>query len=113
MTARRLRRGLGEAYADHGFVFADAMGRPIGASAFERDLKGLLAKAGLPLTHRPHDLRHTTATYLLAAGVPERVVMEILGHSNLAMTRHYEHVLGEVLVDAANRLESWMARPAR
>jgi site-specific recombinase XerD len=45
----------------------------------------LLATAGLPRL-APHALRHSTATYLLAAGVPDRVVMEILGHSSIAMT---------------------------
>jgi hypothetical protein len=36
----------------------------------------------------------------------------LLGHSNLAMTRHYEHVLAETLQDAAHRLEGWLARGA-
>ena len=35
---------------------------------------------------RFHDLRHTCASLLLAQNVPARVVMEILGHSQLAMT---------------------------
>jgi site-specific recombinase XerD len=30
---------------------------------------------------------------MLAAGVPERVIMEILGHSRLDMTMLYSHVL--------------------
>jgi site-specific recombinase XerD len=38
--------------------------------------------------------------------------MEILGHSNLAMTRVYEHVLGSVLQDAATRLESLLGAAA-
>jgi site-specific recombinase XerD len=50
------------------------------------------------------------ATYLIAAGVNERVVMEILGHSTLAMTQRYSHVLGPMLVDAADRLEVLWAR---
>jgi integrase len=35
---------------------------------------------------RFHDLRHTCASLLLAQNVPARIVMEILGHSRLAMT---------------------------
>jgi site-specific recombinase XerD len=59
------------------------------------------------LSHRPHDLRHSTATYLLAAGVPARVVMELLGHSQISMTLNtYSHVLPAMLDDAAARLES-------
>jgi integrase len=75
--------------------------------------KDLLAAVGLPTSHRPHDLRHSMATYLIAAGVNERVVMQILGHSTLAMTQRYAPVLGPRLVDAADRLEALWARSAR
>lgn len=33
---------------------------------------------------RVHDARHTAATHLLAQGVDQRVVMEILGHCRSA-----------------------------
>ncbi len=46
------------------------------------------------------------ATYLTAAGVPPRVVMEIMGHSTMAMTQRYSHVLGQMVTDAADRLEA-------
>ncbi|WP_336670679.1 tyrosine-type recombinase/integrase [Tsukamurella sp. USMM236] len=39
-----------------------------------------------------HGARHTTATLLLAAGVPEDVRMAILGHSTAAAHRGYAHV---------------------
>ena len=45
----------------------------------------LIAKARVRRI-RFHDLRHTCASLLLAQNVPARVVMEILGHSQLAMT---------------------------
>jgi integrase len=51
---------------------------------------------------------HSCATYLLAAGVSEMEIQQILGHSNLAMTRHYEHVLDDMRAAAADRLESWL-----
>lgn len=42
---------------------------------------------------RVHDLRHGTATLLLARGVPMRVISEVLGHANPALTaRLYAHV---------------------
>jgi integrase len=47
---------------------------------------------------------HSAATYLMAAGVPDRVVMEILGHGSLAVTSRYEHVMSTMLSDAAERL---------
>ena len=68
-------------------------------------LKRLLKEAGLP-KFTPHALRHSTATYLLAAGVPDRVVMEILGHSSITMTTRYEHIMSTMLADAAERLSA-------
>ena len=53
---------------------------------------------------RVHDARHTAATLLLAQGVDQRVVMEILGHSQISMTSKYAHVLPEVMTDAAERI---------
>jgi integrase len=35
---------------------------------------------------RLHDLRHSCASFLLAQGQSPRVVMEILGHSGIAIT---------------------------
>ncbi len=43
---------------------------------------------------RLHDLRHTHATLVLAAGVPVKVVSERLGHSTVAFTMEVcQHVL--------------------
>jgi site-specific recombinase XerC len=54
---------------------------------------------------RLHDLRHTCATLLLVQGVPARVVMEILGHSQIAVTMNtYTHVVPELQRDAVDRL---------
>lgn len=59
------------------------------------------AKAlGIRLT--PHMLRHTYATLLRQAGVPDRVSMDLLGHSSLAMLQRYSHVFsGEHLSEAS------------
>ena len=47
---------------------------------------------------RLHDARHTAATMLLAQRVPARVVMEILGHSTIAVTQNiYGHVMPEAV----------------
>jgi site-specific recombinase XerD len=93
-------------------VFTNEVGEPLRQRSVHKAFKQLLTAAGLPTSHRPHDLRHSMATYLIAAGVNERVVMEILGHSTRAMTQRYAHVLGPMLVDAADRLEALWARSA-
>ena len=46
---------------------------------------------------RFHDLRHSCATMLLAQGIPQRTLMEILGHSQISLTMNtYSHVLPEM-----------------
>jgi len=62
---------------------------------------------------RLHDLRHTAATLLLAQGVPPRVLMEVLGHSQIGVTMNiYSHVMPSQLAQAANALESAVGRGA-
>jgi integrase len=41
---------------------------------------------------------------LLAQGVDQGGVMEILGHSQISMTSRYAHVLPQVMTDAAERI---------
>ena len=55
---------------------------------------------------RLHDLRHTVATLLLAQGVPARVLMEVLGHSQIGITMNtYSHVMPTQLTQAASAME--------
>ena len=85
-------------------VFTTPVGTPIDPRNDYREFKKLLARAELPSV-RLHDLRHTAASLLLAQGVPARVVMEILGHSAIALTMNtYSHVAPEVSREAADRM---------
>ncbi len=71
-----------------------------------RELKKLLDRGGLPAV-RLHDLGHTAASLLLAQNVPGRVVMEILGHSQIALTMNtYSHVAPEA---RARPPTAWLA----
>ena len=38
-----------------------------------------------------HEARHSTATLLMAAGVPATVVISIMGHSAITVTQNYQH----------------------
>ncbi|CAG36333.1 tyrosine-type recombinase/integrase [Desulfotalea psychrophila] len=59
-----------------------------------RSLRKKMEASGHKIPHfRPHDLRHTAASHLLMAGVDIREVADILGHSTLAMTMRYTHLL--------------------
>jgi integrase len=85
-------------------VFTTPVGTPVDPRNDNREFKKLLARAGLPFV-RLHDLRHTAASLLLAQGVPARLVMEILGHSQIALTMNtYSHVAPEVSHEAAERM---------
>ena len=55
---------------------------------------------------RFYDLRHSCASLLLVQGVPARVVMETLGHSNISITMDtYTHVLPELQRQAADAMD--------
>lgn len=54
---------------------------------------------------RLHDLRHTTASYLVQAGVPIKTVQEILGHARVTTTEIYTHLSPEHLREALSQLD--------
>jgi integrase len=100
----RLRAG--EAYQDGGFVFTDELGTAYYPDTFSERFDRLVAKAGLPRI-RLHDTRHTCATAMLAAGEPVKVVQEMLGHANPAITLAvYAHVLPGMAEQAGERLSA-------
>ncbi len=99
----RQRLAAAEAWQDGGYVFAQDDGRAIGARTDWEAWKRLLKTAGVR-DARLHDARHTAATLLLQQGVAPRVAMQLLGHSQIAMTMHYTHVVPELARDAADRM---------
>ena len=86
-------------------VFSRSDGVPLDGTVVTHQFHRLLDRAAIP-QRRFHDLRHSCATLLLAQGVSPRVVMEILGHSQIALTMNtYTHVLPELKQDAARRMD--------
>ncbi len=92
---------VGELWQDEDLLFAQATGRPIDPRRDWADWKALLRAAGVR-DARLHDARHTAATLLLMQGVPARVAMQILGHSQISLTLGtYSHVVPELATEAA------------
>lgn len=93
-----------------GHVFTDTQGGPIRKSGLRRrSFEPLLKKAGLPRI-RFHDLRHTAATLALGEGVHPKIVQEMLGHSQIAITLDtYSHVLPSMQKEAAAKMDALFA----
>jgi len=93
-------------------VFCTKIGRPIdGCELLRSSFRPLLVRAGLPRI-RFHDLRHTAATLLLAAGAHPRVVAERLGHSTPAITLAvYSHVTQTMQRGATATLDAVLSAP--
>ena len=100
----RLLLGLG--WDDHGLVFSNTVGKPLHPSNFlQRSFYPLLARAGLPRI-RFHDLRHSAATLLLGLGIHPKIVSEMLGHSQIAITLDlYSHVTATMQQEAVRAFE--------
>ncbi len=96
----------GDAYGDEGLVFGSEAGTVYNPTNLRRrSFAPLLRRAGLPRV-RFHDLRHTCATLLLKQGVHPKLVQELLGHANIAITLDtYSHVLPGMGDRAATAME--------
>ena len=94
------------------FVIRQEDGSPLHTDSMTRKWSRFLKDNNLPHI-RLHDLRHSNATALIQAGVNPRVVQQRLGHSDVNITLNtYTHVLPEMDIDAAEKLDAIMLRKA-
>jgi len=107
------RAAWGEGWNAAGLVFPSTAGTPIEPRNLVRHFKTLLQRADLP-NIRFHDLRHGCATVLISQGVHPRIVMEIMGHSQISVTMNtYGHVLPETQREAARLLDQLYNEPEK
>jgi integrase len=97
------RLAMGRAYAEHDLLFANHLGEPLHAGSISQQFAVRVRRAGVPKL-RMHDLRHTHASLMLAAGVHPKVVSDRLGHSSISITLDlYSHVTPGLDEQAAER----------
>jgi integrase len=104
------REVAGRRWRQTNHVFATTIGTPIEPTSVNEVFNRLVARAGVPV-QRFHDQRHWCATLLLAQGVAPRVVMELLGHTQISTTLSlYGHVLDEDRIAAAALMDRVLQR---
>ncbi|WP_082976209.1 tyrosine-type recombinase/integrase [Nocardia sp. 852002-20019_SCH5090214] len=88
-----------------GFIFVADSGDPLSQSQLYKIFTDICKRAGVRRI-RIHDLRHTAATLLKNAHVPDRDIQLILGHSRVSITQEiYQHGDTETQYQALSRLE--------
>ncbi|MFB7866137.1 tyrosine-type recombinase/integrase [Streptomyces sp. NPDC056069] len=100
----------GVTWAEDGPVFATRNGRTVEPRNVYRAFTRVASDAGLRVV-RLHDARHGCATLLTAAGVAPRVIMEILGHSQISITMEvYTHVVDDTKREAISHMDRMLRR---
>jgi integrase len=117
---REERLKAGADWIDTGLIFATyarrGAGRKVGAPLAPRNvlrtLHALLAAATLTIAPiRFHDLRHSAASLLIAAGVELVEVSMLLGHSELRVTADlYSHLQKQTAARAAQRMDAILSQ---
>jgi len=100
---KTLAREPGYALSD--LVLAAPRGGPWWPYNFDRMWRKFKTRQKLEI--RFHDLRHTSATQLLKAGVHPKVVSERLGHASIGITLDtYSHVMPGMQEEAAEKIDA-------
>lgn len=87
-----------------GYVLFKDNGAPFHPDSLTQKWERFVVKHNLPPI-RLHDLRHSNATAMIAAGINAKVVQHRLGHANVSITLNtYTHVLPEMDQEAADKL---------
>ncbi|WP_326945768.1 tyrosine-type recombinase/integrase [Amycolatopsis sp. NBC_01307] len=105
------RELAGSEWQEGGWMFTQPTGRPIDPRRDLDEWKALLEAADVR-EGRLHDARHTAATVLLLLGVPQRIVMEIMGWSNSSQAKRYQHVTEAMQSNVAQQINSFFWKAA-
>lgn len=84
--------GSGPSHDGYHFVFCDGNGRPWSRTHLRKVLEKHLKRAKIR-NMSPHKLRHSFASHLAMLGWPLQEIQALLGHSSIAMTMKYAHLM--------------------
>jgi integrase len=88
------------------YVITQGNGQPYRPHSISDKIKRFLTNNPEIKRIRLHDLRHTSATLMLQAGIPAKVAQKRLGHADIGTTLDiYTHVLEDVEQEAADKLD--------
>ena len=79
-------------------------GSPIGGRMATKYFRGAVKGGKWAVLHGWHTFRHSLASNMASAGVDQRVINEILGHSTEEMERRYRHLLPQKQEQALHAL---------
>lgn len=105
------RLKMGDKWTEHEreWLFCKEDGKHFYPTTPTKWWKGFTERAGVRYI-RLHDLRHTSATLLIAKGVHAKIISERLGHSSIKITMNtYGHALRSADEAAGNTFESLFA----
>lgn len=104
---------FGSAWEQPEQVFSNATGKFYNGVTLNQQFKSVLRKNDMPDLHI-HDLRHATASLLINAGLPVRVIADHLGHRSTQTTEDvYAHVFAESRAKAADAISIALAKVGR
>ena len=105
------RKLAGTRWREGTFVFTTTIGTPLEGSTVTHRFQAALKSAKCAGSDSMI-LRHSCATLLLAQGVHPRVIMEILGHSQIAVTMNlYAHVIPAMQKEVAGQMDAILKPP--
>jgi len=93
---KEIRPNMLKGYATD-YIFLNNHGKNLTRQAVFKMIKKRAERVGLKKEISPHTLRHSFATHMLEGGADIRFIQELLGHSDIATTEIYTHIINERL----------------